>query len=105
MAASIASTRTAPRGRRGAGAVVLAQPGLGDRAQRARELARRGLRRAPHEVAGQLAEARERAQPLDDVGLGGEELLAAQPEPLDQPVHEEVGARACRARRRPRGGA
>ena len=43
----------------GAGRLLLAQPGLGDRGDVAGELARRGLRRAPHVGGGQLAEAGE----------------------------------------------
>ena len=83
--------------------LLLAQPGLGDRGDRARELARGGLRRAAHVGGGELGEAGEVAQPLDDLGRGGEQQLAAQPEPLDQPVHVEVGAGRVERRRRRRG--
>ena len=47
---------------------------------------------AAHVVGGQLGEAGEVLQPLDDLGGGGEQQLAAQAEPLDQPVHVEVRA-------------
>ena len=95
LAPRIVATAT-PDGALAAG-LLLAQARLGDRGDRARELARRRLRRAAHVVGGELAEAREVAQPLDDVGVRGEELLAAQAEPLDQPVDEEVRAAWCRA--------
>ena len=74
-------------------ALLVAQAGLGDRRDRARELARRRLRRAAHVRGRELAEARERDEPLDDVGLGGEQLAAAQPEAVDEPVDEDVGPR------------
>ena len=50
--------------------------------------------------AGQLAETGEVDEPLDDVGLRGEDLLAAQPEPVDEAVDEEVGPRAVERLRR-----
>ena len=71
--------------------LVVAQPRVGHRRRVARELARRGLRRAPHVGGGHLGQARQHHEPLDDVGLRGEQLLAAQPQPVDEPVHEEVG--------------
>ena len=86
-------------------ALLVAQPGLGDRRDRAGELARRRLRRAAHVRGRELAEARERDEPLDDVGLGGEELAAAQPEAVDEPVDEDVGPRRVEGARRPSGGA
>ncbi len=73
--------------------LLLAQPGVGDGRDRARELARGRLRGAAHVGRGELGELGEVAQPLDDLGRGGEQQLAAQAEPLDQPVHVEVGAR------------
>ena len=39
-------------------------------------------------------------QPLDRVGVGGEHLLAPQPDALDQPVHERVGAAVLEGARR-----
>ena len=80
--------------------LVLAQPGVGDRGDRAGELARGGLRRAPHVGGGELGEASEVAQPLDDLGRRREQQLPAQPEPLDQPVHEQVRARGVQRRGR-----
>ena len=74
------------------GLLLLAQPEVGDGGDRAGELARRGLGRAAHVGRRQLAEPRQRPQPLDDVGLRGEQLLAAQPEAVDQPVHVQVRA-------------
>ena len=73
--------------------LLLAQPGVGDGRDRAGELARGGLRRAAHVGGGELGEARQVAQPLDDLGGGREQQLPAQPEPLDQPVHVQVRAR------------
>ena len=70
------------------------EPDFGEGAQRARELTRRWpAARGPRSAAASSPKRRERAQPLDDVGLGGEQLLAAQPEPLDQPMDVEVGPR------------
>ena len=66
---------------------------LGERREVARELAGAGAGAAAAEVAGELAQAREVDEALDDVGARREELVAAQPEPLDQVVHEDVGAR------------
>ncbi len=77
----------------GALLLVVVQAGLGHRRHVACEVAPGGLRRAAHVGGGQVAEARERDEALDDVGLCGEELLAAQPEAVDEAVHEEVGAR------------
>ena len=72
--------------------VLLAQPRLGDGGDRAREVAAGGLRRAAHVGRGQLGEAREVLEALDDLGRGREQQLAAEAEPLDQAVHVEVGA-------------
>ena len=99
VAACIAITatrrRTPSRRRRAVGrpALLVAQAGLGHRGDRAGELARRRLRRAAHVRGRELAEARERDEPLDDVGLRGEELAPAQPEAVDQAVDEDVGPR------------
>ena len=71
--------------------LVVAQPGVGHGGRVAGELARRGLRRAPHVRGGHLGQARQHHEPLDDVGLRGEQLLAAQSQTVDEPVHEEVG--------------
>ena len=71
---------------------MLAQSRVGDGGDRARELPRRRLRRAAGICRREFAERAERAQPLDDVGLGGEQLVAAQPEAVDQAVDVEVGA-------------
>ena len=73
--------------------LLLAQPGVGDGGDRAGELARGRLRRAAQVVGRQLAELGQVDEPLDDLGRGGEQQLAAQAEPLDQPVHVEVGPR------------
>ncbi len=75
------------------GRLLLAQPGVGDRRDRARELARGGLRRPAHVGGREVGELGEVDQPLDDLGGGGEEQLPADPEPLDEPVHVEVRAR------------
>ena len=77
-----------------AGAVLLAQAGVRDRSGVAREVARRRVRRAPGVGARQLAEPGEVDEPLDDVRLGGEDLLAAQAEAVDEAMHEEVRTRA-----------
>ncbi len=78
--------------------VAILQSGLGDRRHVAGKLPRCRLGRAPHEGRSQLGEAREADQPLDDVGLGGEELLAADAETLDQAVDKEVRARGVERR-------
>ena len=70
--------------------LLLAQPGLGNAADRAGELARGRLRGAARVRGGQLAELGEVHEALDDLGGGREQKLPAQPEPLDQAVHEEV---------------
>ena len=74
------------------GLVLLAQAGVGYRRDRAGELAGRRLGRSPGVRGGQLAESRQRPQSLDHVGLGGEQLVPAQSQPVDQPVHVQVGA-------------
>ena len=90
-----------PRGRSPATASSSRRPGVGHRRDRAGELARRGLRRAAQVVGRELGEAGEVDEPLGDLGRGGEQELAAQAEPLDQPVDVEVRARRVdRARRR-----
>ena len=81
-------------GRRGVGAVLVAQAGVGDGGGIAREVARRRVRSALRIGACELAQAGEVDEPLDDVGLGREDLLAAQPETVDEAVHEEVRAGA-----------
>ena len=73
--------------------LLLAQPGVGQHAEVAGELARARAGHAALVGAGEVAEPGQVEQPLDHVGLGCEELLAAQAEALDQTVHEEVGAR------------
>jgi hypothetical protein len=83
-------------------AFLVAQAGLRDRRDRARELARRGLRRATDVRGGELAQLGEAHEPLHDVGLCREQLLAAEAEPVDEAVHEQVGARRVE---RGRGGA
>ena len=98
-AACMARTQTAPWRPSPAPSSLVVQAGLGDRRHVAGEVAPGRLRRAPHVGGGQVAEARERDEPLDDVGLRGEELLAAQPEAVDEPVHEEVGARGVQRAR------
>ncbi len=74
----------------GGGRLLLAQAGLRDRGQVARELARGRLRLAAHVGGRQLGQLGDVAQPLDGVGMGGEDLLAAQADALDQPQHEGV---------------
>ncbi len=71
--------------------VALAEPPLGHGCDRLGKLAR-GCLRHPGDVGrGQLAEARQRSQPLHHLGLGCEQLLPAQAQAVDQPVHVEVG--------------
>ena len=82
-----------------AGRLLLAQPGLGDRGDVASELPWSGLGRTPHVGRGHLAELGEVDQTLDDVGLRGEQLLAAQAEALDQAVHEQIGPGRVQGRR------
>ena len=78
------------------------QPEVGDGGHRPRELARGRLRCPRDVVGGELAELGQRTEPLHDVGLGGEQLLTAQPEALDQAVDVEVGpGRVQRRRGRP----
>ena len=100
-AAASSVTTCTPRGRALVRLVALAQPELGHRSDRARELARRRLRRSAHEGRGELAEARERAAAAATTSaLGREQLLAPQPETVDQPVHVQV--RPGRVERRDR---
>ena len=73
--------------------LLLAQAGLGDGGDRAGEVARRRLRRAARVGGRELAELGQVHQPLDDLGVGREQQLAAQAEPLDH-----AGARTGRAR-------
>ena len=75
-------------------------PGLGDGAQVADEAAGRAVRLAPRPGGRQLGQPREPQQPLRHLGLGGEEALAPQPDPLDQPPHEDVGSALLHRRRR-----
>ena len=76
------------------GVLLLAQAEVGHGGDRAGELPRGGLRRAAHESGGKLPEPGQGPQALDHVGLGREQLLAAQAEPVDQPVDIAVGAAA-----------
>ena len=76
--------------------LLLPQAGLGHRGDVTGELARRGLWRAAHVGRRQLAELGQVDQALDDIGLRGEQLLAAQSEPLDEPVDEQVGPRGVK---------
>src|SRR6187549_2915023 len=73
--------------------------GLGDRAQVADEVAGRTVRLAARPGGGQLSQPGQPEQPLGDLGLGGEEALAAQPDGLDQAPHEDVGAPLLQRRR------
>jgi hypothetical protein len=80
--------------------LLVADAGVGDGSDRTCELTRRCLRRAPDVRRRQLAEPRERPQPVDDVRLRREQLLAAEPEPVDQPVHVQVRASGVDRRQR-----
>ena len=74
-------------------------PRVGDRAHVAHEVAGRALRLAPRPGRGQLGEPREAEQALGGLRLGGEEALTAQPDPLDEAAHEDVGAPILHHRR------
>ena len=74
---------------------------VGDRGQVADEVAHRPAGLAARPRGGELGEAREALQPLGGLGGGGEQPMAAQPDPLDQPPHEDVGPHLLQ-RRRPR---
>ena len=71
--------------------IALTQPGVGNGDDVLRELAATRLGRTFSEAAGQRFEAGQAAQPFNNVGLGGEELLAAQAKAVDQAVDETVG--------------
>ena len=86
-------------GRRGLLAAGRLDPGLGDRAQVLDEAAGRAVGLAPCPGGRQLGQPCQPEQPLGDLGLGGEEALAAQPDALDQPPHEDVGAPLLERRR------
>jgi hypothetical protein len=59
------------------------------------------VRLAVHVGGGELGQLRDVPKPLDGVGVGREDLLAAQPDALDEPQHEGVGAAVLeRVRRR-----
>jgi hypothetical protein len=70
--------------------IALAQPCVGNGDDILGELAAARLGRTLSEAAGQRFKAREAAQPFNNVGLGGEELLAAQAKAVDQAVDETV---------------
>ena len=95
-ASSARATEPRPAGPAGA-RLLLAQPRVGDGGASGR------TRAASPAASGARSRRRARrggrgAQPLDDVGVRGEELLAAQAESLDQPVDEEVGPRGVERR-------
>ena len=75
------------------------------RRRSARSRAGSALGLAAHVGGGELGELGDVHEPLDRVGLGREDLLAAQPDPLDQPVHEAVGAHLLERARGRAGGA
>ncbi len=83
------------------GLLVIAYPGVGDRGDRACELARGRLRRPSDVCRRQLPEPRQRAQPVDDIGLRREQLLAAKTEAVNQTM--DVQVRAGRVDRGQRG--
>ena len=58
------------------------------------------MRLALHVRRRQLGELRDVAEALDRVGVGGEDLLAAEADALDQPEHERVGATVLEGARR-----
>ncbi len=98
----MAAPRARPWTDAGGGGLLAAgrlDPGLGDGAQVADEVAGRAVRLAPRPGGGELGQPREPEQPLGHLGLGGEEALAAQADPLDQPPHEDVGAAFLHRRR------
>ena len=98
----LAAARSRPWTAPGRGRLLAARrldPGLGDGAEVADEVAGRAVRFAPRPGGGQLGQPREPEQPLGHLRLGGEEALAAQPDPLDQPPHEDVGAALLHRRR------
>ena len=84
-----------PRGRpdrvEGRSGVELAR--VRDRGQIANEVAGRRPRLAPRPGRGQLTEPGEAHEPLRGFGMRGEELRATEPDSLDQPPHEDVGAK------------
>jgi hypothetical protein len=59
----------------------------------------RAVRFTPRPGSGELGQARKREQPLGNLGLGGEEALAAQTDSLDQPPDEDVRATLLDCRR------
>ena len=74
-------------------------PGFGDGAEVADEVAGRAVRLAPGPGGRELGQPREPEQPLGDLGLGGEQALAPDPDPLDQAADEDVGAALLHRRR------
>ena len=74
-------------------------PRLGDGAEVADEVPGRAVRFAAGPGRRQLGQPREAEQPLSHLGLGGEQALAPQADPLDQPPHEDVGAPLLHRRR------
>ncbi len=80
------------RSGRDADRLVLAQARFRDGGEVTREVARGRLWLAAHVGGGQLRQLGDVPQPLDGVGLGGEHLLAAEADALDQAQDEGVGA-------------
>ena len=72
---------------------------LGDRAQIADEITRRAVGLPSRPDSRQLGQSREAEQSLGHLGLGGEEALATQSDPLDEPPDEDVGPAFLHRRR------
>ena len=70
--------------------LLLADPRLGDGGRVGRELARRRARHGTRMARGEFAQLGEVDEALGDVRASAEELMAAQPETLDQAVDEEI---------------
>ena len=87
-------------GHRRARLVRRGDPGLRDGDQVADEVAVRAAGLAPGPIRRQLAEAGEAAKPLGGLGMGGEEAVAPEADPLDQPPDEDVGAHLAHRLRR-----
>ena len=67
-------------------------PGLRDRDEVTDEVAVGAAGLTSDPVRRQLAQAREVAKPLGRLGMGGEQPMPPEADPLDQPADEDVGA-------------